>query len=46
MDNFGKVNDVYATYFTDYHPARETIEAARLPKNADVEISLIAVNSQ
>jgi 2-iminobutanoate/2-iminopropanoate deaminase len=43
MGNFGIVNEVYATYFKENPPARETIQAARLPKDADVEISLIAV---
>ena len=43
MNNFAKVNEVYATYFTENPPARETVQAARLPKDAGVEISLIAV---
>ena len=42
MDDFAKINAVYASYFTDNYPARETVEAARLPKNANVEISVIA----
>ncbi len=43
MENFAKVNEVYATYFQGNPPARETIQAARLPKDVGVEISLIAV---
>ena len=43
MDNFTKVNEVYAKYFTSNSPARETVEVACLPKNVNVEISFIAV---
>jgi len=43
MKNFEKVNEVYASYFSDIPPARECIQAACLPKNADIEISVIAV---
>ena len=42
MDNFGKVNEVYASYFGDYKPARACVEVARLPKDVDVEIEAIA----
>tara|TARA_Y100001968_G_C19385462_1_gene732602 strand:- start:643 stop:1041 length:399 start_codon:yes stop_codon:yes gene_type:complete len=43
MDNFVKVNGVYGSYFNeDTAPARETVEVARLPKNVNVEISMIA----
>lgn len=43
MNNFGKVNEVYGHFFTDHFPARETVEVARLPKDVNVEISVIAV---
>ncbi|OBX26550.1 2-iminobutanoate/2-iminopropanoate deaminase [Gelidibacter algens] len=44
MNNFGQINDVYATYFdADTAPARETVEVANLPKFVNVEISMIAV---
>lgn len=44
MDNFGDINDVYGSYFDDANaPARETVEVARLPKDVNVEISVIAV---
>ena len=44
MNNFSKINDVYATYFnSDTAPARETVEVANLPKFVNVEISMIAV---
>ena len=43
MNNFGKINEVYGSYFTSNYPARETVEVSRLPKDVNVEISLIAV---
>lgn len=42
MANFSTVNEVYATYFTEHAPARETVAVRGLPKNVNVEISLIA----
>ena len=42
MNDFAAMNDVYATYFTSPAPARATIQAARLPKDARVEIDVIA----
>ncbi len=43
MAQFAAVNEVYAEYFSENKPARETIEVSRLPKNVSVEISAIAV---
>ncbi|MDF7818230.1 RidA family protein [Runella sp. MFBS21] len=43
MNNFGKVNEVYGQFFTGDYPARETVEVARLPKDVNVEISVIAL---
>jgi 2-iminobutanoate/2-iminopropanoate deaminase len=43
MNDFAKVNEVYASYFTDNFPARETVQVSVLPKHAKVEISMIAV---
>jgi 2-iminobutanoate/2-iminopropanoate deaminase len=43
MNDFPKMNGVYATYFQKDFPARETVEVSRLPKDARVEISCIAV---
>jgi len=43
MDNFGRINEIYGQYFTRDFPARETVEVARLPKDVNVEISMIAV---
>lgn len=43
MDNFGKINAVYGSYFDDaIAPSRETVQVARLPKDVNVEISVIA----
>lgn len=43
MNDFPKVNAVYGGFFTSNYPARETVEVSRLPKDALVEISIIAV---
>jgi 2-iminobutanoate/2-iminopropanoate deaminase len=42
MNNFVHVNEVYASYFKSDYPTRATIQAARLPKDANVEISVVA----
>lgn len=43
MNNFGAINEVYATYFNEATaPARETVEVANLPKFVNVEISVVA----
>ena len=42
MDDFDKVNEVYSDFFKEPYPARETVEVARLPKDANIEISFIA----
>ncbi|HEX9958774.1 MAG TPA: Rid family detoxifying hydrolase [Fibrella sp.] len=44
MNNFGAINEVYGSFFSADFPARETVEVARLPKDVNVEISVIAVN--
>jgi 2-iminobutanoate/2-iminopropanoate deaminase len=46
MGNFASVNKVYGAYFSDNYPARETVEVSRLPKDVNVEISVIAVKSE
>lgn len=43
MNNFAAINQVYSTYFGTEPPARETVQVSKLPKNANVEISVIAV---
>ena len=42
MALFGDVNEVYGSYFTSEYPARETVAVKGLPKNVNVEISMIA----
>ena len=42
MELFGRVNEIYAKYFDGDFPARETVAVKGLPKNANVEISVIA----
>ena len=44
MVDFAKINAIYANYFTDENaPARETVQVSCLPKNVNIEISMIAV---
>jgi 2-iminobutanoate/2-iminopropanoate deaminase len=43
MEDFAKMNEVYAKYFKEPYPARATVAVKGLPKNARVEISAIAV---
>ncbi len=44
MNDFTAINDIYSSYFNqETAPARETVQVAVLPKNVNVEISLIAV---
>jgi 2-iminobutanoate/2-iminopropanoate deaminase len=43
MNDFAKINTVYGSYFNENAPARETVQVACLPKNVNVEISMIAI---
>jgi 2-iminobutanoate/2-iminopropanoate deaminase len=44
MNDFGKINSVYGSYFNEENsPARETVQVAGLPRNVNVEISMIAI---
>jgi 2-iminobutanoate/2-iminopropanoate deaminase len=43
INNFTAVNEIYGSYFKNEPPARETVQVARLPKDVNVEISVIAV---
>lgn len=45
MDDFLKVNEIYAQYFQDHKPARSTVAVKTLPKDALVEIDAIAVRN-
>ncbi|PYR89836.1 MAG: hypothetical protein DMF84_22745 [Acidobacteria bacterium] len=42
MNDFAKMNEVYGTYFSSPAPARATVQVARLPKDARIEIDVIA----
>lgn len=43
MEDFSLMNEVYSSYLEkDFYPARETVQVSCLPKNVDVEISMIA----
>jgi 2-iminobutanoate/2-iminopropanoate deaminase len=42
MGTFTQVNEIYGSYFTGNYPARETVQVAALPKDVNVEISVIA----
>lgn len=43
MDDFAAMNEVYGRFFADAPPARSTVQAARLPRDARVEIDVIAL---
>ncbi|MEW9502530.1 RidA family protein [Jeotgalibacillus marinus] len=43
MNDFPVINEVYAEYFGDHKPARSCVEVARLPKDVQVEIEVIAL---
>lgn len=43
MNEFTDINEVYGQYFSDHKPARSCVEVARLPKDAKVEIEVIAI---
>ncbi len=44
MNDFAKINSIYGSYFDEKTaPARETVQVAGLPKNVNVEISMIAI---
>jgi 2-iminobutanoate/2-iminopropanoate deaminase len=44
MNDFPKMNEVYARYFTENPPARATVEVRRLPRDVKVEIEAVAVS--
>jgi len=41
LDNFAKFNEIYSRYFGEILPARETVQAAQLPRDVSIEISVI-----
>jgi 2-iminobutanoate/2-iminopropanoate deaminase len=46
MNDFAEMNEVYSQFFSENKPARATVQAARLPRDAKVEIDCIAVVGQ
>jgi 2-iminobutanoate/2-iminopropanoate deaminase len=42
MDDFTRINQVYSEYFVTHKPARTTVEVARLPKDAGLELEAVA----
>lgn len=46
MNDFAAMNEVYGRFFGEHAPARSTVQAARLPRDAKVEIEAIAVRAQ
>lgn len=42
LNDFGTVNEIYGEYFTEPYPARSCVQVAALPKNAKIEIEIIA----
>lgn len=45
LSNFAKVNEIYGNYFKEPYPARSCVEISKLPKDAEIEIEVIAVNN-
>lgn len=45
MDDFGKINEVYAKHFKEPNPARSCVQVARLPKDVAIEIEAVAVKN-
>lgn len=45
MQDFQAVNEIYGSYFTGGYPARETVQVARLPRDVNVEISVVVLLS-
>jgi 2-iminobutanoate/2-iminopropanoate deaminase len=44
MNDFARINEVYSRYFEEaFAPARETVQVAKLPRNVNIEISMIAI---
>ncbi|KPV58513.1 endoribonuclease L-PSP [Paenibacillus sp. A3] len=43
LEQFQQMNEVYSQYFSNHHPSRTTVEVSRLPRDAKIEIELIAI---
>lgn len=46
LEHFGQMNDIYGRFFDNHHPARTTVQVAKLPRDAEIEIELVAIKSQ
>lgn len=46
MSVYGKINEIYGSYFSDPYPARETVCVKELPLGAKIEISMIAIKNK
>lgn len=46
MNDFAKINDVYAKHFGEHKPARSCVEVSKLPKGVNVEIEVIALSNK
>jgi len=46
IENYSRINNVYAKYFSDQPPARAAVQVANLPRNVNVEIACIAVKTR
>ena len=46
MNDFGKINEIYATYFKEPFPARSCVEVARLPKDLLIEVEVTAIKDR
>lgn len=42
LDDFGPMNEAYAEFFGDWHPARSVVEVSRLPRSSSLEVEMIA----
>ena len=42
LDNYGKMNEIYSSYFEGDYPARAAVQVEELPKKANIEISVVA----
>lgn len=46
MNDFAKINDIYAKHFGEHKPARSCVEVSKLPKGVNVEIEVIALSNK
>jgi 2-iminobutanoate/2-iminopropanoate deaminase len=46
MEKFSQVNEIYASYFSSFPPARSTVEVSRLPRDVEIEMEAIALTGE